>query len=69
MSDICIEVRRVGLIEIRRSRSFRWADGYAVFVDGRETFPWVRKREADSIASRIRRERKDHVGCHDHRQV
>jgi hypothetical protein len=50
-----VEIRRMGPLEIRRRRSVRMVDGWAIFVDGREHQPWFPKvqalREAASFLS------------------
>lgn len=49
-----IEVRRMGTIEVWRGRRLVRVDGYSVVEDGRPTFPWVQKREANRQARDLR---------------
>lgn len=50
-----IEVRRMGQIE---GAGYRWIDGWAVFVDGREHQPWMRKNDALRLARQFAQDRK-----------
>lgn len=50
-----IEARKVGLLEIVRIRKpTRFVESWAVFVDGRECLPMLRKRDALKIAKEWR---------------
>lgn len=51
-----LEIRYMGHIERGGPRGgYRLRDGYSVFVDGRETQPWMLKRDAQAHARRIAR--------------
>ncbi len=51
-----IEVRYVGLREVRTSRRCRWAPAWAIFVDGRELQPWMSERGARELAKAMQEE-------------
>ena len=51
-----IEIRRMGTIE--RGDDYHHVDGYSVFIDGKETQPWLTKREAAALANLIVAERR-----------
>ena len=50
-SGVQIAIKYMGGIE--RGARFRWVDGYSVFMDGRQTQPWLTFREAMRYAREL----------------
>ena len=51
-----IEVRYMGGIEVPTGRGYRWVNGYSVVVDGKVTYPWTPKKQAEAEAKKLRKE-------------